>query len=88
VPGVRTERVLRLAAIAISIVTAVGLLWQATVWQNSVRTLMHLPEVSGVHRFGVASLALLVFGALLVLDLLQPAIAVPRARVDAAAARS
>jgi uncharacterized membrane protein len=66
-PGARTERVLRLAATAISILTAVGFLWGATVWQNSVRSLMNLPEVGGVQPFGVASMALLVFAALLLL---------------------
>jgi uncharacterized membrane protein len=66
VPGARTGRVLRLAATAICIVTAGGFLWRATVWQNSVRTLMNLPEVSGVQPFGVASMALVVFAALLV----------------------
>lgn len=52
-------------AVAICFGAVVFYLWQATEWQNSVRTLMGLDDVGGVQPFGVAIIALLVFGVLL-----------------------
>lgn len=65
VPGARTARVIKWMAAVIGIGTATSFLWLAAAWQNSVRTLMHLPEVSGVQPLGVASMALLGFVTLL-----------------------
>lgn len=64
-PGPRTERVLtRITAVTGVTVTAT-FLWQASEWQNSVRRLMEMPEVSGVSPLSVALIALVIFGLLL-----------------------
>lgn len=65
VPGAAgARRLTRTAAVAGFVVVA-ACAWQATAWQNSVRILMGLPQVSGVQPFSVAAMALLVFGTLL-----------------------
>ena len=42
-------------------------LWQASEWQNSIRSLMEMEEVSGVRPFSIGLIALLVFALLLML---------------------
>ncbi len=66
-PGARVERVVKLAAAAICLVTAAVFLYQASSWQNSVRRLMEMDEVSGIRPFSIALIALLVFACLLLL---------------------
>jgi len=66
-PGLRTERVVTLAGAVVCILVAAAFLRQATDWQNSVRTLMEMEEVSGVRPWSVAAIALLMFAALLFL---------------------
>ena len=65
VPGARTQRVMKLLAAVTGIGIAATFLWLAAVWQNSLRTLMNMPEVSGVQPLGVAFMALLGFVTLL-----------------------
>lgn len=52
-------------AVLLAVTVALVFLWQASQWQNSVRSLMGMDEVNGVGPFTVALVALLVFGALL-----------------------
>ncbi|WP_160153781.1 alpha/beta-hydrolase family protein [Microbulbifer sp. ALW1] len=59
--GARTQRLLRWVAIIFSLLLALGFLLQATKWQNSVRALMELEEVSGVRPLTIAVVAGLVF---------------------------
>lgn len=63
----RLGRVLRVAAAAGCVVVAIAFLWQASAWQNSVRTLMGMETVSGVRPFSIAAIAVIVFAALLAL---------------------
>ncbi len=60
-PGPKVERLVKLVATALCSLIAVVFLWRAAAWQNSVRRLMEMEEVSGVQPFGVAFIALLVF---------------------------
>jgi uncharacterized membrane protein len=53
------------AAVALALGVAALFLWQASAWQNSVRHLMGLDDVSGIRPFAVAVIALLVFAVLL-----------------------
>jgi uncharacterized membrane protein len=64
-PRARTELIATRVAATICLVIAATFLWRASEWQNSVRALMEMEKVSGVRPFGVALLALLVFGAIL-----------------------
>jgi uncharacterized membrane protein len=64
-PGPRTERALKRVAAVICIAVATAFLWQASEWQNSVRRLMEMPEVSSVSPLSVALIALVIFGLLL-----------------------
>jgi uncharacterized membrane protein len=59
------SRRVAMAAVALALGVALLFLWQASAWQNSVRRLMGLDDVSGIRPFTVAVIALLVFGALL-----------------------
>lgn len=65
VPGSRVEWIIKLLAAVGCTVVAVTFLWQATEWQNSVRTLMGMEEVGGVQPVTVAVMTLLIFGLLL-----------------------
>lgn len=64
VPSGRRRRVATLAVAAICAIVATAFLARATDWQNSVRGIMGLEEVSSVRPFSVGLIALLVFGAL------------------------
>lgn len=59
--GAKTTRVLRWLAAGVCIFLALGFLWQATHWQNSVRALMGLEEVPGVRPITIALFTALVF---------------------------
>ncbi|WP_078084308.1 alpha/beta hydrolase [Microbulbifer mangrovi] len=59
--GARAARLLRWFAAGFCIFLALAFLWQATQWQNSVRALMGLEEVSGVRPITVALVTALVF---------------------------
>ncbi len=65
--GRRTEPIVKMAATAVCAVIAAAFLWQASEWQNSVRILMEMDEVSGIRVYSIAFVALLVFGVLLLL---------------------
>lgn len=64
-PAARVQRMLTGVAAAICAVVALWFLWQAAEWQDSVRRLMGMEEVSGARPVSVAGLVLLVFWALL-----------------------
>lgn len=66
-PRPRLKRLIKLAAAALCAIIAGGFLWQASNWQNSVRTLMDMEAVSGIRPLSIALVALLVFAALLLL---------------------
>ncbi len=66
-PGPRLERAVKIAATAVCVLVATVFLRQAWEWQNSVRVLMELEEVSGIRPFSIALIALAVFGILLFL---------------------
>ncbi|MFA0813071.1 alpha/beta hydrolase [Microbulbifer epialgicus] len=55
------RRMLKRGALIFCICLVVGFLWQGAHWQNSIRSLMAMPPVSGVRPFTVGFVALLVF---------------------------
>lgn len=57
----RSQRLMRWIAAAFCILLALGFLWQASKWQNSVRSLMGMEEAAGVRPFTVALVAAMVF---------------------------
>lgn len=64
VPGQRRKRIVTCTVAAICAIVAFAFLARATAWQNSVRVIMGLEEVSGVRPFSVGIITLLVFGVL------------------------
>lgn len=66
-PGEKAQRALEWLATGLCALLAIGFLWQASGWQNSVRTLMGLEPVSGVRPYTVALVALVLFLLLLML---------------------
>lgn len=62
--NVNVRRRVTAAVAAICAAVAAAFLFQATAWQNSVRALMGMEEVSGVRPLSVASVALLVYSVL------------------------
>ena len=66
VPGRRAERVIRIAAAAACVATALHFLWRASEWQNSIRVLMEMEPVETTQPLYVAGVALAVFAVLLV----------------------
>ena len=67
-PGRRLSQLILLAASVICALVAAAFLRQASEWQNSVRTLMNMDEVSGIRPFSIALIALLVFAVILLLS--------------------
>lgn len=63
--GEARQRVVTRLAAAFAASVALVFLWQASEWQNSVRRLMGMDDVSGIRPFSVALVALLVFSVLL-----------------------
>jgi uncharacterized membrane protein len=62
-PSEATQRVGRSICVVVVTITAVVFLWRATVWQNSIRTLMELEPVESAYPLSVAAIA--VFFAIL-----------------------
>ncbi|MCD1263413.1 hypothetical protein B5M44_03700 [Shinella sumterensis] len=56
---------LRAAAGAFCAIVVLVFLWRAAEWQNSIRTLMHLPPIETAHPFYVGAIALGIFLLLL-----------------------
>ncbi|UPA23499.1 alpha/beta hydrolase [Shinella oryzae] len=56
---------LRVVAGALCAIVVLVFLWRAAEWQNSIRTLMHLPPVETAHPFYVGAIALGIFLLLL-----------------------
>ncbi|WLS07816.1 alpha/beta-hydrolase family protein [Shinella sumterensis] len=56
---------LRVAAGAFCAIVVLVFLWRAAEWQNSIRTLMHLPPIETAHPFYVGAIALGIFLLLL-----------------------
>jgi len=67
VAGPRTRQVLTLAAGVLCFLVAVGFLWQASAWQNSIRAMMGMEESSGLRPAIMGPVAILVFSVLLTL---------------------
>ncbi len=65
VPGPRVGWIIKLLAAVGCAVVAVTFLFQATEWQNSVRTLMGMEEIGGVQPVTVAVMTLLIFALML-----------------------
>ncbi|HHP7236571.1 MAG TPA: alpha/beta hydrolase [Desulfobacterales bacterium] len=64
-PNRKTQFYLRLSSAAICGLTAVAFLWQASGWQNSIRSLMAMEETAAVRPLVVGAAALLLFVGLL-----------------------
>ncbi|WP_299592987.1 alpha/beta-hydrolase family protein [uncultured Microbulbifer sp.] len=62
-----TSRVLARIGGLICLLTALGFLWRATHWQNSLRALMGMEDVPGVRPFTIALVALALFIVFLLL---------------------
>lgn len=60
-PNLRIERKIKWVAAAICTLVAGVFLWQASEWQNSIRTLMGMAPASGTRPFSIALIALAVF---------------------------
>ncbi len=60
-PKDRLRRWIMIAAGGLSGVVVLVFLWRTAEWQNSIRTLMHLPPIETAHPFYVGLIALLVF---------------------------
>lgn len=66
VPRRRNEWLIKLASTLICVLIAGAFLWQASEWQNTIRTLMEMEEVDGVRPYSIALIATAVFAVLLV----------------------
>lgn len=65
-PIIKAQRVgKRLTAIGVAIV-AIGYLWRATVWQNSIRQLMEMEPIESADPWRIALIAVLLAAALIV----------------------
>lgn len=64
-PQAKTERVCRLSTATVAAAGAALSLWRATVWQNSIRSLMEMPPIESAYASYVAMIALIV-GILLI----------------------
>lgn len=64
-PDRHVQRIAMWVAAAICGVTALGFLWQASEWQNSIRVLMELPPVESARPFSVGAVAAVVFALIL-----------------------
>ncbi|WP_313192657.1 alpha/beta-hydrolase family protein [Shinella zoogloeoides] len=60
-PKDRLRRRIMIAAGGLSGIVVLVFLWRTAEWQNSIRTLMHLPPIETAHPFYVGLIALLVF---------------------------
>lgn len=65
IPGTRVEWLAKRIAAATYALLGMTFLWWQSVWQDSVRTLMEMEKTAGVQFFGLALIAVLLFGALL-----------------------
>jgi len=60
-PKDRLRRWIMIVAGGLSGIVVLVFLWRTAEWQNSIRTLMHLPPIETAHPFYVGLIALLVF---------------------------
>jgi uncharacterized membrane protein len=65
--GTRMASVLRIAAGVLCALIAISFLWQASVWQDSLRALMGMEASGGLRPIAVGPIAALVFAVLLTL---------------------
>ncbi|MBA2780573.1 alpha/beta hydrolase [Billgrantia kenyensis] len=63
-PRAQIERIIKLSAAGICTVIAIFFLWQASTWQNRIRELMGLEEVSGIRAISIGLIALALFALL------------------------
>jgi uncharacterized membrane protein len=66
-PRARIQWLLQFSAIGICVLFAMIFLWRASTWQNRLRELMGMEEVTGIQITTIGVVALLVFMAVLVL---------------------
>lgn len=66
-PGLRLSRLIKFIAAGICGLVAAAFLWRASGWQNSIRNLMEMEEVSDIRPFTIGLIALLVFSGLVLL---------------------
>lgn len=66
-PGPTRERMLTRSALAVVSIVALGLLWQASAWQNAVRQIMGMPAVSEARPISIAFIAIATFGVILLI---------------------
>ena len=64
-PGAWVTRIIKLIAIGLCILIAIGFLWLASTWQNSLRALMQMEAATGGRPISIAAIALVVFLLLL-----------------------
>ncbi|MFU8813344.1 MAG: alpha/beta hydrolase [Balneolaceae bacterium] len=64
-PKKKVQKWAQIAAAVIFLLIAVGSLWQATAWQNSLREMMNMEQDASVQPLWVGVLALLIFVAVL-----------------------
>lgn len=65
VPSEQVQRILKWPLAALSLGVAVTFLLQAATWQDSVRVLMGMDPLEGIHRVGLGAAALVIFALLL-----------------------
>ncbi len=63
-PRSHIERIIKLSAAGICTLIAAVFLWQASAWQNRIRDLMGLEEVSGIRAISIGLIALTLFALL------------------------
>jgi uncharacterized membrane protein len=65
-PRERTQRIIKITAAVIGLLSAGFFLWQSSGWQNAVRDLMGLDKDAGLEPLLIASLVILVFLLILI----------------------
>ncbi|KQV81730.1 alpha/beta-hydrolase family protein [Rhizobium sp. Root1220] len=60
-PAPRTGRFLRVVVWVVGVAVAIGFLWQAAGWQNSIRELWHMDPVESAEPYKLAGIAAVVF---------------------------
>lgn len=66
-PSLRVERNIKWVAAALCVIVAGLFLWQASEWQNSIRTLMDMEPASGTRPFSIALITLAIFAFMLLI---------------------
>ncbi len=64
-PGREATRVFRVVASGVCLIVAIGFLWQASQWQDGLRSLMGMKPEGAMPSYGIALMTLLVFVVLM-----------------------